>query len=647
MSNDFENLAESAAKVLVSAMVVGSWEIAKRNFAALLGHERQLESTHANLAAKRGRDLDQAKSEQARDWVTRLQDILDSNPGMAPALRVLIANPSAPPEPVIRSQSQHAGGGSGNVFVGGSNAGDVATGGSKIDKRKFRFSPLISLGHAAKQAVAHPAVTVITLVVGAGAVSGGIVFTHHKAEHKAAPSPAASTGPAPAHTAGPSSLSDDASWPQLGGPARTGYQPDETRIGPADVTKLAQKRTYQATAGGDSVSAPLIANGILYVDVGNRLDAFDATGATGCSDTPATCTPLWTAPTAYFFGMTVADGDVFVTDQEGVQAFDAAGTADCSGTPKVCAPLWATSTNTLTGPGFLPGSGSPVVANGVLYVPGYGDGDIPRQGGAYMAAFDAAGSADCSGTPTVCVPMWTTTGVPLSTGNPGSPAIANGVLYIGSGRTLYAFDAAGSAGCSGTPKTCAPLWTGAMSGPSSTATVVAGGIVYVGTESGLYAFDAAGTANCSTGTTAKTCAPLWIAPVNAGALAVANGVVYAAAGASLYALDAAAPANCPGTGTAKTCSRAPLWSSAAGTLADSGPWLTVANGVVYITSANGGIDAYDAAGSLNCPVSGTAKTCTPLWDNVTGFTGGGSPAIVNGVLYVNAPGNGDVYAFSP
>jgi hypothetical protein len=53
-----------------------------------------LESTNAKLAAKHGRDLDLAKSEQARDWVTRLPDILDSDPGMAPALQALIANPS-------------------------------------------------------------------------------------------------------------------------------------------------------------------------------------------------------------------------------------------------------------------------------------------------------------------------------------------------------------------------------------------------------------------------------------------------------------------------------------------------------------------------------------------------------------------------
>lgn len=92
--------------------------------------------------------------------------------------------------------------------------------------------------------------------------------------------------------------------------------------------------------------------------------------------------------------------------------------------------------------------------------------------------------------------------------------------------------------------------------------------------------------------------------------------------------------------------RAPLWASAARQHPPAGPSLTVANGVVYITSANGGIDACDAAGSRNCSVSGAVKTCTPLWQDVTCFTTGGSPVIVNGVLFVNAPGNGDVYAFS-
>ncbi len=437
-------------------------------------------------------------------------------------------------------------------------------------------------------------------------------------------------------------------WPQLHyGPGRTSYQPNETQIGTGNAGKLSQVRTYNA---GSGLSAPLIASGILYVDAG-RLYAFDARGATHCSAAPTSCTPLWTAPTAYFDGMTVADGDVFVTDAEGVQAFDAAGSRNCSGTPKVCAPLWATSTHSATGPGFTPGSGSPVVTNGVLYVPGYGDGLALSLGGAYVATFDAAGSTGCSRSPTVCVPMWTTTGLPASAANTGSPAIANGVIYIAN-ETLYAFDAAGSAKCSGTPKVCAPLWTAATSDfPTYSAPAVANGTVYVGSwGSKLYVFDAAGSRNCSATATAKRCTPLWTATTPSsigGTPAIAYGVVYTvSADGTLSAFSAAGSTKCSATATAKTCT--PLWTSApggSGYVTSSSP--AVANGVVYFSSTNGGTYGYDAAGLLNCSASGTAKRCSPLWGAVTGFIGGGSPAVVNGVLFINVAGNGKIYAYSP
>ena len=486
---------------------------------------------------------------------------------------------------------------------------------------------------------------------GSGATrSPGAVAAGSGSTQAARSSPGASGSPAVTSTAPASDLS----WPQLdGGPARTGYQPGETQIGTGDVASLSQARIYPAKA---YLSAPLIANGILYVDA-DGLYAFDATGATHCSAAPATCTPLWTAATAYFQGMAVADGKVFVTDGEGVQAFDAAGSENCSGTPKVCQPLWQTSRNLATGPGFTPGRGSPTVANGVLYVPGYGDGDPLSQGGALVAAFDTAGKRGCSGTPVICVPMWTTTtGLPGSSGNEGSPAVAGGVLYIANG-SLYAFDAAGSANCTVTAagKKCAALWTGAIpagAGSTGSPPAVAGGMVYVGTGySGLFAFDAAGSANCSVAAAGKTCAPLWHAPsavTIGGTPAVANGIVYTVSATGiLSAFDAAAPGNCPGTGTVTTCTLSPLWTSepgAGGYVTSSSP--IVANGVVYFSSADGGTYAYDAAGSLDCSTTATGKTCAPLWHAVTGKIGGGSPAVVNGVLYINIMGNGTVYAYA-
>jgi hypothetical protein len=81
-----------------------------------------------------------------------------------------------------------------------------------------------------------------------------------------------------------------------------------------------------------------------------------------------------------------------------------------------------------------------------------------------------------------------------------------------------------------------------------------------------------------------------------------------------------------------------------GRITSSSP--AVANGVVYFSSTNGGTYGYDAAGSLSCSVVGAAKTCSPRWGAVTGFIGGGSPANVNGVLFINVLGNGTTYAYS-
>jgi outer membrane protein assembly factor BamB len=466
------------------------------------------------------------------------------------------------------------------------------------------------------------------------------------------PSPAAegAKGTAPAASKGTIATepSVSADWPQLGyGPDRNGYQPDETEIGTANVATLSKARTYLTAAGG--VSAPLISNGILYVDNAGYLYAFDATGATGCSGVPATCnTPLWKASAPYASGMTVADGVVFVTlGSYGVRAFDAAGLTNCSGTPKVCLPLWSTSTNTASGPGWVTGSGEPVVADGILYVPGYGDGIAPSLGGAYVAAFDAAGSRNCqvyTGFGDICVPMWTTTGVPESTGNTGSPTVAGGVLYIADGP-LFAFDAAGSNNCSGAPTVCGPLWTAPTTGYTYSAPSVADGIVYVGTWDGkLLAFDAAGgSATCSG--TPKTCTPLWTSsPMAIGGIpAVANGVVYTvSASGTLSAFDAAGgSATC--SGTPRTCT--PLWSSApggTGYATSSSP--AVANGVVYFASTTGEVYGFDASGSpANC--SGIPKICTPLWGaNPGSYTG--TPAVANGVVYFNGTQVGSVWAYS-
>jgi hypothetical protein len=441
----------------------------------------------------------------------------------------------------------------------------------------------------------------------------------------------------------------NASWPQNGyGPDRTEFQPNETKIGTANVGTLALVRTYEASDGG--ASSPLIANGTLYEVIMGTLYAFDATGST-CSPAPTTCTPLWSAPAANFDGMTIANGVVFVTGfSGGVQAFDAAGSTNCSETPKVCKPLWQTSTNTGTGPAFTPGPGSPVVANGVLYVPGAGNGGTASLGGAYVAAFDTAGSKGCtvySVFGDICVPMWTTS--VSATPNSGSPTIAGGVLYIANGP-LYAFDAAGSTDCTtGTPKVCSPLWTGTTSSSAtSAAPSVANGTVYVASrDAKLYTFDAAGSTDCTTGTP-KVCSPLWTAttPFSIdGTPAVANGTVYTlSADGTLSAFDATGSMKCSGAALSRTCM--PLWTAAAGVTGsetDAQTAIAIANGVVYVAPTSGALYGFDAAGSINCSVTGGTTACKPLWSAASGSYAG-TAVVANGVVYANGPGA--VWAYS-
>jgi outer membrane protein assembly factor BamB len=424
-----------------------------------------------------------------------------------------------------------------------------------------------------------------------------------------------------------------ANWPQNHfGPDATGFQPNETTIGVNNVSSLSQKWTYPTSA--PDPQAPLVENGVLYEELTtgngqpNQIEAFDASGKS-CSGTPVSCAALWTSTVfAKFTGMTIADGEVFVDTFDGLLVFDANGNDGCTGTPKVCAPIWED-------PAFS-GEGTPVATNGpngLVYIPGSGGASPLSMGGAFVAAFDVNGTGcPVIGRVKTCAPLWTTTGVPPSQSYNKGPAVANGVLFINSGgfgtASVLAFDATGNS-CSGTPKVCAPLWTGPIAGSiSDTPPAVANGTVYVG-GSVLSAFDVNGT-GCPVIGGVKTCAPLWTAPSggSGGTPAVANGVVYTVgAGGVLSAFDATGN-SC--SGTPKVC--APLWVGPQGggnRQVSSSP--AVANGLVYFVSDDGTIHANDATGSVDCSISNSIKTCNPLWTAASVF---GSPSIANGVVYV-------------
>ena len=135
-------------------------------------------------------------------------------------------------------------------------------------------------------------------------------------------------------------------------------------------------------------------------------------------------------------------------------------------------------------------------------------------------------------------------------GAASSPAVANGVVYIGSDdNNVYALNAS----------TGAKLWSYTTDGEVNSSPAVANGVVYVGSDDGnVHALNA------------HTGAKLWSyaigGQVNWSSAAVANGVVYIGSeDSNVYALNAS-------TG-------ALLWSYATGNYVESSP--AVANGMVY------------------------------------------------------------------
>ena len=263
------------------------------------------------------------------------------------------------------------------------------------------------------------------------------------------------------------------SWPQFRGDAtHSGYQPFESKISRDNVSTLTE--AWTATTAGSVHSSPAVANGVVYVgSTDGKLYALDAAGVTNCSGSPKTCAPLWTATTGGFVNSSpaVANGVVYIGSDDGkLYAFDAAGATNCSGSPKTCTPLWTATTGDSV-------TSSPAVANGVVYV-GSQDG--------FLYAFDATGATNCSGSPKVCAPLWKGNASHGGGYLGSSPAVANGVVYIGAYSPKFnAFDAAGETNCSGSPKSCEPVWTATTANPVnsvSSSPAVANGVMYIGSE---------------------------------------------------------------------------------------------------------------------------------------------------------------------
>jgi outer membrane protein assembly factor BamB len=398
--------------------------------------------------------------------------------------------------------------------------------------------------------------------------------------------------------------------------AHSGFTPDN---GPANPSALSTR--FTGTTAGPVFSSPAIANGVAYVgSLDGRLHAFDAKGAKNCAGTPTACTDLWTGVTPSGFQIhsspAVSGGRVYVaTDDSFVYAFDAKGVTNCGGSPTTCTPLASFQTSSTA-------RSSPTIANGVLYVGSSHD---------TIEAFDANGVTNCSGTPLVCAPLWRGSAPAIIGGQISTPAVGHGLVYVGArDGHLYAYDAAGVAGCSGSPKVCIPVWSANISTNANieSSPTVAGDLVYIGSTAGVYAYDADGFDECFDGPT-RACLPLWRGVISGGtssSAAVAYGLVYiGGSDGKLYAFDADGVDNC----SSITGNCTPIWSTQASTeIFLSSP--AVAKGVVYIGSFHD-VHAFDA------------HTGAPLAHVTTGGFVQSSPAVANGLVYIGS-GDGKLYA---
>ena len=251
-----------------------------------------------------------------------------------------------------------------------------------------------------------------------------------------------------------------------------------------------------------SFGDPTVSNGTVYVTSSAGIEAFDAAGQIDCAGSPKVCVPIWSGGEGYGT-VTVSAGVAFVFGGPGAVAFDANGSTGCSGTPKVCSPLWSYHTN------YSPADYTyPIVVGTTLFVGTGGivfhasfDGDLE--------AFDAGGIGGCSNS--LCQPLWAD-----HYAFPGDPLVAGDGAVFQPGPfsptiTFEAFAAGGSG---------AALWS---SSELATPLVIGGSVLYAQGENGdIQAYDAGGSAGCSG--SPMTCAPLWSTP---GTNAIeANGTVY-------------------------------------------------------------------------------------------------------------------------
>ncbi len=128
-------LALLAGRTVVAAVATDAWQACKRGFARLLGRgdpkqtqvaERRLEETREQLSRAEGTDLEKARTESAAQWATRLEDLLEENPGAEADLRALVQQIQAELPAGMVSAADHAVAAGHDVTISASGGGVAA-----------------------------------------------------------------------------------------------------------------------------------------------------------------------------------------------------------------------------------------------------------------------------------------------------------------------------------------------------------------------------------------------------------------------------------------------------------------------------------------------------------------------------------------
>jgi hypothetical protein len=128
-------LAALAGNTVVTAAVTDAWEAARKGFARLLGHgdpdktklaERRLAETRDQLTEAKGADLDRVRAALEAQWVTRMADLLEEDPGIEADLRALVEKIQAQLPAGVVSTAHHSVAAGRDVNITASGGGTAA-----------------------------------------------------------------------------------------------------------------------------------------------------------------------------------------------------------------------------------------------------------------------------------------------------------------------------------------------------------------------------------------------------------------------------------------------------------------------------------------------------------------------------------------